>query len=210
MLLVPAEDSPRLAFEAEDADGGGAEDEVFSEGSIGDPATSKNAQYVSVSKEGDGTVGGEGALDHSLGAGGDLFESFTVGDLILPDGPAGNLFANLGCGLAFEDAVVPLLQVGIDDSVGIETGEAASLLRTGARTGHDEIEGVIGEDRRQGGGLIASLIGEGYIGAAGMGAGEAPFGFAVTYKPDFVYGVRHKANDTRSNGPSGRGARPEW
>src|SRR5882757_5417949 len=102
MLLVPAENDSGLAFEAEDADRGCAEGEVFAEGSVVDPTAGKNAQDVGVSKEGDGTVCGEGTFDHGLGAGGDLFQGLSIGDVVLPNGPARNLFSNLRRGLALE------------------------------------------------------------------------------------------------------------
>ena len=80
----------------------------------------------------------------------------------------------------------PLAKVGLDECVFVP-GEAAGFARTLEGGDQDEVEVAAAEVAADGGGFLAARLGEGNVGAASVGAGPAPLGFAMADEPQFAH-----------------------
>ena len=99
------------------------------------------AQEVRVGEDQRVAVGRQRALDHAVGAGGELLERLAAGAVVAPHVPARALDADLFRGPPLVVAVVALLEVGVGLGAVAEAGElggargrAASASRARART----------------------------------------------------------------------------
>src|ERR1039458_6967591 len=73
----------------------------------------------------------------------------------------------------------PLAEVGFDNGV-LVAGETAGFAGALQRGSQHEREGASLQVAAYSGGFVAARRGEGNVGETGMGAGAAPFGFAMT------------------------------
>src|ERR1700742_3311085 len=100
-----------------------------------------------------------------------MLDGFSLGHRRVPDRPVGLVFAYVGGGAAFEDAVVPLPEVFFDLGYSSVAGDAAGFPGTLQRAGEDQVEFALGEVVVNPHGALLASLGEGDIGSAGMGAG---------------------------------------
>ena len=200
------------ALVTEDTEGRGAEDKTLrGPGREFEPAGGQDPEDVSVTKQEHIAAGGLGAPDDGAGARCRLFDGFAIRRTIVPQGPAGVLFAKFGGGAAFDIAVRPLAQVRLDVGDTLVAGEAARLPGALEGAHQHQRETPAGEIASDGQSAVASLPGQGDVGAASVRAREAPFGFAVADEPDFRGpGVREPGDvspEAAGSGLSGRGLR---
>ena len=131
-------------------------------------------------------VGGERALDHAVGAGGELLERLAVRDVVAPDVPARALDADVLRGAALVVAVLALAQVVV--GLGASPKPASSAVRRArcsgeVRTSANSRPSSLGATAR---GLPLALLGEREVGEAGVAPGAAPLGLAVADEDDLA------------------------
>ncbi len=182
---VPDSDGGFAAVLAENADGGGFEGEAAA-GVRGEaePFGGEDAQEMAMGEDGHDAVALAEAGDDAVGTGGDFGNGLAVGDGSFPDGPAGVALADLLLGEAGAVAVIPFLQVGVDDCGGEIAGEFAGAASALERTAKDVIKGTAGEEASDGESFVFALGGEGEIGAAAVLAAARPGGLAMADQPN--------------------------
>lgn len=126
-----------------------------------DPGAGEEAEEMAVGEEEDGAIGGETGLDDVPGAGGDLVDRLALRGTVFPKAPARAFGDEIGGEAAFESAVVPLGEIGMDLSDVAEAGEAAGVVGAYERAGPDLGKVLPGEEAAEGAGLLFAVEGEG-------------------------------------------------
>jgi hypothetical protein len=145
----------------------------------------EDAEQVAVGEQEGVAFGLAGAGDDAGGAFTDLFDGFAVGDAVAPEVPAWAGLADVGGAFAFVVAVVPLHQVGVEEGAVTEAGKACGFAGAEQGACQDELEVDLRETGRELAGAVFAFFGQGEVGVAGVGAGEAPGGFPVADEPEF-------------------------
>ena len=131
-------------------------------------------------------VGRQRALDHAVGAGGELLERLAAGAVVAPHVPARALDADLLRGPPLVDAVVALPQVGVGLGAVAEAGQLGGAAGALHRRAEHERELAPGEPRRDLARLRLALGQQRQVGGAGVLAGAAPLGLAVADEDDLA------------------------
>ena len=140
-------------------------------------------------EQGDVAVGRGRPLDHPVRARADLLRGLAAGHAVLPQQPARPLLPDVDGAAALIGAVVPFQQVvGQLDLVAI-AGELAGIQGADQRAGQHQGEFPAGQVAAERPCALPALLGQRQIGAAGVLAGQAPLGLAVTEQPDLVLGA---------------------
>ena len=142
------------------------------------------AQQVRVGEEQRVAVGRQRALDHAVGARGELLERLAAGAVVAPHVPARALDADLLRGPPLVVAVVALAQVGVGLGAVAEAGELGGAAGALHRRAEHERELAPGEPRRDLARLRLALGQQRQVGGAGVLAGAAPLGLAVADEDD--------------------------
>src|SRR5215218_10354706 len=183
--VIPEPEYAALALEAEVADRGGAESEPAARLRRElDPAGADHAQEVPMREQRDVAARGERTLDHPVGAGAGVLERLAARRPVAPDVPAGPLLPDLERGPPLVLAVAELAQVLQDLGALSEARQLAGVPRALHRAGGHVLEVVPRETLAQPRRVAHADAGQGQVGAAGVLAGFAPFGLAVTDQED--------------------------
>ena len=184
---VPEAHDSGFAFPAQDADGGGveAEEAPVLRCEI-EPAGGQDAEDVAVGEEGGFAFGLQRPTDDAPGSFRHLFHGLAVDNAVAPEVPTGAVLLDLGGGATFIVAVVPFAEIRIRlghvEISSIPAGFAGSPEGAGQYQG----EPAPVEITPNGLGAGNAVSRKWDIGATGVGAGKAPFGFAVPDEPKLL------------------------
>ncbi|CAK7279906.1 hypothetical protein SGPA1_10684 [Streptomyces misionensis JCM 4497] len=152
------------------------------------PAGGQHPQEVAVGDQHDGALGaGQGVVDlgqHPVGALPDLPRALARtlrrpgGDPVGEQEPAGPGALDLRGGDALVAAVVPLAQIGVHPGVA-HADQLGGLPCPPQRADERRADPVRADQRHQPARLLAAVLGEGHVGAAGVPAGPRPLGLTV-------------------------------
>jgi hypothetical protein len=201
--LVPQTDNRSLSLVAEDRQGGSVECEQSpARGIEAAPARRQNAQQMPVGEEGDISVHSPHQVDDTVDAAPNLLGGFALGNSVTPDGPAGDLVANVDSPTPLIRAVVPLPQVRRLLGRGSQPCQPACLGSTLEGAGQHSGEAAAAKQITERACLVSSHVRQGDIRVSGVPAGAAPLGLAVSHDHDLRTIRQNRPPGQRRAGPS--------
>lgn len=196
-------DHARFVLVAEGGNAGRSQGERFRRDGIEpEPAGAENAQDVAVSEKRNVTFRGERAFDHFTGSCRYLADGLSAGHAVAKDRPSRAFPLDLAGGQPFVRAIVPFRQPRVRLRHPAETSQFTRLRCALQRTREHQCERMSGEEPAHRDGALNAIRSQRNVGASGMGAGDAPFRFAVADQPDFARHPIYLRADVPLNGNS--------
>jgi len=149
------------------------------------PTCRQDAQAVAVADESDlaapVAAGCEGPGYDPIDPNAYLVDGLALGDGASEDGPVRVMFPHFGRGAAFQGAVLPFPQVGLEDDVA-ESGQLGRTCGPNERARQDDRELPPGQPGGEGPGLVLPVRGERDVGHTGVLTRLAPLRGPVTHQ----------------------------
>ena len=170
-----------MVFVIENAKRGGVEKETlrFAYGQF-NPTRGQDASEVAMGEERDISSQRPKAKNEPISASGDLRGRFTVRAAVAEEIPVRSRLQNVRGELTFVVAIVPLRQVRFDFGRGSQPGQFTRSSGALPRAGQHPIKPDVPEAMSKFPRPVLARRSQGNIGAAGVPAGERPFGLAVS------------------------------
>jgi hypothetical protein len=149
-----------------------------------DPSRDKGAQHMAMGEQGNISFRGARLSDDPIHSSSDLLRRLAARSTVAEDQPTRSRFVNLLRGQSFVLAVIPLHQIALGDGSVSESGQRTGFPGALQRAHQHEREGFLGQRGAEPLGKPAPIIGERYVGRAGVLTAQAPRGLTV---PDYEY-----------------------